>query len=475
MYDVLIVGGGITGTLLARELSRYQLKIALVEKENDIACGTTMANSAIVHTGYDPEDDTLKALLNVRGAKMYEALCKELGCHYKQVGAFVAACGKEEEEKLVVLKDRAIRRKIEVEEVSGDKARDMEPALNENITKALYFPTTAVIYPWEVALAACEVAVKNGMDLYLNQEVKGIIKNDNFYTVSTDKQTFEAKLVVNAAGVYAEAIYRMVSDTPNFTITPKKGEYYVLDNGQPFVKHICFPVPGPKGKGILGLPTLHENTLFGPNNITVQDAGDVSTDSVGLAEVKAGVNKLFHNPPFNQSIRTFAGLRPSSDRGDFIIEEAPDVEGFINVAGIESPGLASAPAIAQYTVETILSKKLECKENPKAVMGQPSYPVLRELSREERNALIQKNPLYGRVICRCVEVSEGEMLDAIHRTIGAKDIKGMKKRVSSGFGRCQGGFCEPRVMGILSRELGIPFEEVTYDGEGSRILLKENR
>ena len=430
MYDVVIIGAGITGTMLARKLSAYDIKIALIDKENDIANGATMANSAIIHTGYDPKDGTLMAELNVKGARAYEELCRQLGCKYKKVGAYIAACGKEEEAHLDILADRAKRRDIPFRFIDADEARKQEPALSQNVTRVLDLYTTAVVYPWEIAIACAEVAKIAGM----------------------------------------------VSSNVGFHITPRRGEYYVLDKDADIVRHIIFPVPSKeKGKGVLAVPTVYGNTLIGPNSDYVDDPEDNGTSDDGLAYVRGNISKTLVDVPLYRSIRTFAGLRPSSSAGDFVIEELSDAEGFVNAACIESPGLASAPAIADYIIGKFISKRLELREKSGAVMGRKAPLIMAELSPEERSEAIKKEPLYGKIICRCEQISEGEIIDCIRRPCGARSVKGVKKRVRPGMGRCQGGFCEPKVVEILARELGIDPTEVLLDPCGSNILVEVNR
>ncbi|MBR1724916.1 MAG: NAD(P)/FAD-dependent oxidoreductase, partial [Ruminococcus sp.] len=454
MYDVVIIGAGITGTMLARKLSAYDLKVALIDKENDIANGATMANSAIIHTGYDPADGTLMAKLNVAGANAYEQLCADLGCKYKTVGAYISACGDEEERHLDVLADRARRRGIPYRFVDMEEARKEEPNLSQNVTRVLDFYTTAVVYPWEIAIACAEVAVGNGVELYLNSPCEAIDKTDNGYIVRTPERELECKLVVNAAGVYAEKIAKMVSGEVSFHITPRRGEYYVLDKDADFVRHIIFPVPSKeKGKGVLAVPTVFGNTLIGPNSDYVDEPDDNGTSDDGLAYVRGNISKTLDNVPLYRSIRTFAGLRPSSSAGDFVIEEAPDAAGFVNAACIESPGLASAPGVADYIIGQFISKRLDLTPDDSAVMSRQAPLTMEELSAEERSEAIKNDPLYGRMICRCEQISEGEIVDCIRRPCGARTVKGVKKRVRPGMGRCQGGFCEPKVLEILAREL----------------------
>ncbi len=470
MYDIIIIGAGIVGTILAKDLSQFHCKVALLDKENDVANGATNANSAIIHTGYDPEDNTLKAKLNVEGARMYESLCRQLYCKYKTVGAFIVACSEEEEKHLDVLADRAIRRNIPFEWLSGDQAREKEKNLSPSVTKALDFYTTAIVYPWQIAEACAEVAVNNGVNLLLNHEVIGIDTNQDYYTVHTNSGDLETKLIINASGICADQIHKMVTDEIQYEMQPKRGEYYVLDNDISFAEHIIFSVPSKKGKGVLAVPTVYGNTLLGPN---AEEQEDTSTSRDGLAYVKENIQKTMCNVPYQKVIRTFAGLRPSSTSKDFIIEEV--VPNFIDVASIESPGLASAPAIAKYVIDNFISKKISLEKNPDATQTRKKPVVMCELNDAEKNEMIQKNPLYGKIICRCESISEQEIIDCIHKPVGARSVKGVKKRVRPGMGRCQGGFCEPYVLEILARELNLSPLEVLQDGQHSNILLEENR
>lgn len=474
MYDIVIIGAGITGTMLAKDLSRYQLKVAVIDKENDIADGATMANSAIVHTGYDPEDGTMKAKMNVAGARLYEQLCRDLHCVYRRVGAFIAASGEEEEKVQAVLADRAERRGIPHEWLTGDAARQLEPNLNESITRVLSFPTTAIIYPWEVAIACMQVAVGNGVSLFLDAPCTGIRRIEGGYSVETPAQTLDTRFVINAAGISADRIYAMVGK-PDFTMRPRRGEYFVLDSNVHYVSHVIFPVPSAKGKGVLAVPTVYGNTLIGPNSEYLTGTVDNGSSYQGLDFVRASIAKTMRNVPLNKAIRTFAGLRPSSSSSDFIIAEAPDAPGFINVASIESPGLASAPGISRYVIDELLAPKLELKENPNAVMTRPEPVVMSRLTDTEKAEKIRENPQYGKIICRCEQISEGEIVDCIHAVCGARSVKGVKKRVRPGMGRCQGGFCEPRVVEILARELKESPLDVVLDGTESKILEGRNR
>lgn len=476
MYDIIIIGAGINGSFIAHELSKLKCSVLLIDKNGDIADGASMANSAIVHSGHDPKPGSLKARLNVRGNRMYPDICKELGVEYKNCSAFVVATDEEESKILDRLLIQSKDREIPCIDMSGEKARELEPNLSKNVIRALELPTTGIIYPWQVAIALVEEAMLNGLELRLNEEVTGIEKIDDYYKVSTQDGSYEAKYIVNVAGVHADDIYGMaLGDDPAFHITARRGEYYVLDEmKKPHVSRVIYPVPGPNGKGILVVPTIHNNILLGPNSESILDKEANCTTAKALSYVKEGVNKTVDNIPFDKVIRTFSGLRPTGDTGDFVIEESDKLQNFINVACIESPGLASAPAIAEYVIEELMASKwtFEIKES---YTHRKPYKVMSSLSLEERNELIKENPAFGDMVCRCCYVSRGEIEDVIDRMAGAKTVKGVKKRIGPGMGRCQGGFCEPLVVDILSKKLGIDACEVKLDSKASVILMDRTK
>ena len=478
-YDVIIIGAGIIGSFIAHRLSKKECRVLVIDKNADVADGATMANSAIVHSGHDPKPGTLKAMLNVRGNRMYPDICKELGVTYKQVSAFVVATDETEKEKLQALFAQAKEREIPASVISGDKARELEPNLSDSVIEALELPTTGIIYPWEVAIALMEEAVLNGTELLLEEHVSGICKTENGFLVKTVKGTYESHYVINAAGVYADDIYNMLLNSMGrkaevpYSITPRRGEYYVLDKMEkPLVNRVIYPVPGPMGKGVLVVPTTHGNILLGPNAEEIEEKDGVNTTADALAFVKKNVGKTVKNIPFDKVIRTFAGLRPTPDIGDFRIEESKEADGFVNVAGIESPGLASAPAIAEYVCENVMKEKFIYPDKAEYKKRIPQV-ILSRLSEDEKNLLVKENPDYGQIVCRCEQVSKGEIIDAIRRPVGAKTVKGVKKRVRPGMGRCQGGFCEPYVVDILAAELGISPLEVRLAGEKSVMLMEE--
>lgn len=468
MFDVLIIGAGITGSLIAHRLSKKTLTVCLLDKNNDVSCGASKANSAIIHSGHDPKPGTLKARFNVEGNRMYPELCKELKVAYNPIGAYVVSCSTEENDVLERLIQQTKERDIPYDVISGEELRKIEPNIVENVIKALWLPTTGIITPWEVCIAAVETAMENGLTLGLNEEVKKIINHEDYFVVKTQNKEYKARLVINCAGVYADKISGMISSTP-YHITAKKGEYYVLDKlKNPLVSHIIYPIPTKKGKGVLAVPTIHKNTLIGPNSKPIEDKEDVST-SDDLSYVSKNISKILKYVPFNKVIHTYSGLRPSGDTHDFYIQEDEKIKNFIHVGCIESPGLASAPAIAKYVVEQLVYPKFEV-EDKKTYIPRKAHIIFSQLSDEEKMELVEKNSEYGQMICRCEKVSLAEIKDVIHRKCGATTVDGIKRRVRPGMGKCQGGFCEPLIVSILAKELGCSIEEVCKEERNSNIV-----
>lgn len=472
--DIAIIGSGIAGTMIARTLAKYNLDITVFDKENDVADGTTMANSAIVHSGYDPEPGSNKAKYNVAGNKMYKQICDEMDVEFKQIGSLTVAMTDEELQTIVGLMERAKANDVPVELLSPEAVLDMEPNLIKTVKGALYAPTAGIVSPYQLAVALMENAMDNGVQLALSHEVLGIKQEDGGYTIQTHKGTYWAKVIINCAGVYADRIHNMVAE-PSFTIRPRRGQYFVLDNTvEGFVNHVIFPCPSDKGKGVLLTPTVHGNVLIGPNAEYIDDKEGVQVTGDGLAYVKAHAHLVVEDVPYHKVIRSFAGLRASSDRHDFIIEEAKDAKGFIDVAGIESPGLASAPAIA-LEVERLIGNMMPLDLKADYIGRRQATVEFGKLSEADKQAWIEKDPRYGNIVCRCERITEGEIVDAIHRHAGGRTVKGIKKRVRPGMGRCQGGFCEPLVVEILARELEIDMMDVLYDGENSNVLIAETK
>ena len=472
MYDVVVIGGGVVGGMIARSLSRYELSICILEKANDVAMGATKANSAIVHAGFDAKEGSLKALLNVRGSKMMEQVCSELGVKYQRNGSLVIGFNDEDRATVEALVERGIKNGVEgVRLVEKDELKALEPNISNNATCALYAPTGAIVCPYELCIASIGNAMDNGAELKVEFEVASIEKDGGEYVITSAKgETVRAKYIVNAAGVFSDKIAKMVGDD-SFTVHPRRGEYILLDREcGGIVKHTIFRTPSKMGKGILVSPTVDGNLLLGPTSVDMEDKGDKSTTPEGLAKVikECGENIEGGVPVGGKSITSFCGLRSVGSTGDFIINFG--AENFVNCAGIESPGLSSAPAIAEYVCDMLAENGLELNEkadfNP---IREPKHHF-REASVEEKNEIIKKDPSYGRIICRCETVSEGEILDAIRSNPPARDIDGVKRRTRSGMGRCQGGFCGPYVMELIAKERNVAFESVTKSG-GESVMV----
>lgn len=478
MYDVLIIGAGITGASIAMELSKYRLKIAWLDKNNDVAMETSKANSGIVHSGYDPKSGTQMAKMNVLGAKLYKELAPKLRIHYQQIGSLVVGRNEQDLRVIQELFKRGIANGVEkLEILSGQALRDIEPNLHEDVQFALYSPTAAIISPWEACLAFAQTAVQNGVSLFLNERVNSITRGSGFYSVYTAKLHLKTRYVFNCAGVYADEIFRMInqSEEEDFSTEPVKGSYYLLDKSQGHViKHVVFPTPGPHGKGVLVSPTVHGNLIVGPDAVSdIQDKEDCTVSSDSLNYVRESSEMITDKISFRDNIRNFAGIR-SKIRGkqDFLIVESKANPGFINFAGIQSPGLSCGPAFGVHAVELLKKAGCHLEEKPD-FMYIPLKHYLKELTIDEINRYIRENPLYGRIVCRCEQISEGEIVDAIHLPIGATTVDGVKRRTNAGMGRCQGGFCSPKVLDILKRELGCKATDICQDGPGSYIVAEE--
>lgn len=473
-YDVLIIGAGIVGSSIAFELSKYDLKVAVVEKENDVSLGTTKANSGIVHAGYDPRPGTTMARLNVLGNKMYAELAPKLNVHYKKIGSLVI--GRNDKDKALI--EELFRRGKEngVPELSiidKDEIRKIEPNLNEDITVALLAKSAAIVSPWEMCLALMENAVRNGVELYLNSEVKEIKKENDSFIVLSDKRSFEARFVINAAGLYSDKVNTLATGKDDFSIVPIKGEYYLLDKNQgKCVNHVIFQTPNELGKGVLVSQTVHGNLIVGPNaSYELKNKDDVSVTQEALDYIRKASAISCSKVNFRDNIRNFSGVRATiSGLDDFIIGESKEVKGFINFAGIKSPGLTCGPAFGIEAKDILLKLGLPFIEKKEfSIVPLPKF--FNEMSKEEIDNKIKENPLYGRIVCRCETVSEGQIIDALHRPIVVPSIDAIKRRTNAGMGRCQGGFCGPKVLEIIKRELNLKATDIKQDKEGSNIVF----
>lgn len=475
MLDVIVIGAGVMGAAVSRELSKYKLNIMVLDKENDVSNGTSKANSAIVHAGYDAKEGTLMAKYNVLGAGMYEDLCKEIGAPYKNVGSYVLAFSEEERKHIEKLYQRGLTNGVpQMEILEKDEILRREPNINKNVVAALYAGSAGIVGPWEFTIKLLENAALNGTEVLVDAEVSNIEKlQDSYKVILKDGRSFETKVVINAAGVYADKINDMVSKN-HFEIHPRIGEYYVLDKVQgKLTNSVLFQCPTIMGKGILVTKTVHGNIMVGPTAEDVESKDYVGTTAHGLEDIRRQAEKTISGINYRDSIRNFTGIRAESSTGDFIIGEVNDAPNFFNIAGTKSPGLSSAPAIG-VDVAKMVVEKLGAVKKEEFKQNKPQIHFI-ELSPEEKAEVIKKDPRYGRIICRCESITEGEIVDVIHRMVGARTVDGVKKRCRPGTGRCQGGFCGPRVQEILARELGKELNEIVLDKKGAYILTTETK
>ena len=475
MYDVIIIGAGVSGAATARELSRYKVNACVIEKEEDVCCGTSKANSAIVHAGYDAATGSLMAKLNVRGNQMMEQLAKDLDFPFKKNGSLVVCLHEEDMPNLQALYDRGVANGVkDLRILNREELRAMEPNISDDAYAALYAPTAGIVCPFNLNIAMAENACVNGVEFKFDTEVTGLHPIEGGWAIETNQGTFETKYVVNAAGIYADKLHNMVS-AKKIHITPRRGDYCLLDKtAGNLVSKTIFALPGKFGKGILVAPTVHGNLILGPTAIDIEDKEGTNTTREGLDQVIAKCGMNVKNIPMRSVITSFAGLRAHEDGHEFLIGELEDAPGFIDCAGIESPGLTSSPAIGEMVAE-ILREKLNLEKNENFVATRKGVLDPDALSKEERIELIRKNLAYGNIICRCEMITEGEILDAIHRPLGAKSLDGVKRRTRAGMGRCQAGFCSPRTMEILARERHVSMFDITKSGGDSKIVVGTNK
>ena len=474
MYDIIIIGAGVVGGLIARALSRYKLDICILEKENDVAMGATKANSAIVHAGFDAKEGSLKAKLNVRGSEMMENICKELGVKYRNNGSLVIGFDDEDRKTVQALVERGKANGVkEVRLIEKEQLKALEPNISDNATCALYAPTGAIVCPYDLTVAAIGNAMDNGADLKCNFKVTGITAVDEGYRVTSENDAVMGRLVINCAGVYSDEIAKMIGDD-SFRIHARRGEYILLDKEcGDLVSHTIFRTPSRMGKGILLTPTVDGNLLAGPTSVDIEDKDDTKTTAQGFADIIKKAKENVTDIPFGKTITSFCGLRSVGSTGDFIINSPK--KNYINVAGIESPGLSASPAIAEYVVEMVRETGILLEEDPTFDPVRESMHAFREASLEEKNKMIQNNSSYGRIVCRCETVTEGEILDAIRRNPKATDLDGVKRRTRAQMGRCQGGFCSPYITELLAKEMGIAYEQVTKFGGNSLINISKTK
>ncbi len=486
-FDYIIIGGGVVGAMIARWLSRYEGSILLIEKQADIGMGCSSANTAIVHAGYDPVPGSLKALMNVRGNPMWDQLAGELNFAFERRGDYVVAIGDEEIPLVEKLMEQGRQNGVPgMKMLNGAEVRAREKLINPEVSGALWASTGGICDPFQVTVAAAENAVMNGARVMLDTAFEDfIMEGTRIIGVRTNRGDFYARWVINSAGIYSDEVMHKAGVRPEFFIKARRGEYYVFDRADVQIENVLFPVPSSKGKGILVTTTLHENTIVGPNANVIDDKEDSGTTKEGLDELAEGAKKLIPSLNLRYAIATFAGLRPMGNgptktpglnyNNDYIIEIPENVQGLVNLGGIESPGLTSSPAIAEMVVDLLRDAGETLVEKKDWDPIRPARPRFRNMTHKQRQLLCEMDPHFGRVICRCENITEGEIIAEIHAPIPAVTYDAIKRRTWLGTGRCQGGFDMPRVVNILSRELGIPLTEVTKRGSGSEYLFRPTK
>jgi glycerol-3-phosphate dehydrogenase len=473
MYDVVIIGSGIIGAMIARELSKYELNICILEKENDVACGSTKANSAIVHAGFDAKEGTLKAKLNVLGSQLMEQICKDLGVKYINNGSLVLGFNDDDFTTIKTLYERGINNGVEgLQILDYETLHKLEPNVSKNALYALYAPTGAITCPYELTIACVGNAMDNGTILKCNFDVKTISKVEDYYVINSESECVKTKFVINAAGIYSDTVAKMIGDN-SFTISPRRGEYILLDKDcGNTVGCTIFKTPSKMGKGILVSPTVDGNLLLGPTSVDIVDKDNKNTTDEGFAQILKLSNEYVENINTRAVITSFCGLRSVGSTGDFIINSPND--GFINVAGIESPGLSASPAIALY-VKDLLQSQLNLIPKDHYISTRKSMTYFKDASIEEKNAIIKNDPTFGRIICRCETVTEGEILEALRTNPKPTDLDGIKRRTRAQMGRCQGGFCIPYIVKLISQENGLSMEQVTKNGYKSELIVSKTK
>lgn len=468
MYDLAVIGAGVIGAMIARFASAYDLKICLIEKEDDVCMGASKANSGIVHAGFDAKEGSLKAKLNVRGSEMMKDVAKDLGVKYQNNGSLVIGFGDEDRKTIELLYERGLKNGVkELKILDSDQLHQIEPNVSKDAVCALLAPTGAIVCPYELNIAAVGNAMDNGAELRLGFEVKDIKKIPDGYRIISEGESIDAKYVVNAAGIYADKIAKMVGDS-SFDITARKGEYILLDKecGN-IVSHTIFRTPTKMGKGILITPTVDGNLLTGPTSENTDNKEDKTTSMQGISQIIKQAGDDVKKISFAKSITSFCGLRAAGNTGDFIINSP--FKGFINAAGIESPGLSASPAIGEYIIEMLKKSGLVLNKKKNYNPKRKSMSYFRDASIQQKNEIIKKDKRFGHIICRCEGISEGEIIEAIHTNPIPSDLDGIKRRTRAQMGRCQGGFCMPYIIELLEKELGISYDSVTKSGDSSYI------
>ena len=470
--DVVIIGAGAVGSALARELSKYQLDVTVVEKNSDIGGDSSKSNSAIIHTGYDAAPGTLESQLVVAANPMYDEICRDLDIPFKRIGAVLPAFTDEQMEQLPAIKHKAMMNRVyDVYYKTREELLEMEPELNPEVKGGLYIPRESIIDPFLFCIALAENAADNGVHFMLATKVIGIEQKDGAVTmVKTDKGDIECKYVINAAGLYCDEVASFVGKN-TYTVTPRKGQFYILDKKTSCqVRMIVLPIPTKITKGKLMCPTMHGNMLVGPTAEDMLDKTDKSTNAEGLESIATEVRRMIPRVNLRDTITQYSGLRAQRNPEGLNIDMYDDLKGYVNISGVRSTGLTNSVAVASYVVDLLIQAGMVATPKENFIKTRKGTPHFADMSAEEKAALIAADPRYGNVICRCETITEGQIVDAIHRTLGATTVDGVKRRVRAGMGRCQGGFCGPRVIEIIARELGISPDEVCKNDKGSEML-----
>ena len=475
--DVVVIGAGAVGCAIARELSKYSIKVTVVDKNEDVGGDASKSNSAIIHTGYDASPDTLESQLVVAANPMYDELVKDLDVPFSRIGAILPAFTDEQFEKLPSIKEKAFKNRVyDVEFKTGEELLKMEPNLNPEVKGGLYIPRESIIDPFIYVQALAENAYANGVEFMLKTKVTDIVVEDGkVKKVVTTKGEIETKYVINSAGLYCDDIAQMVGKA-EYKVVARKGQFYILDkNTSCQVERIVLPIPTKITKGKLMCPTIHGNMLVGPTAEDQESKTDKSTTAEGLESIAKDVRNLVPNVNLRDTITQYCGLRPNRNPEGLHVDTYEDLGGYVNLSGVRSTGLTLSVAMGKYVVQTMMNigAKLTLKDN--FITKRKGIVKFSEQTREVQDKLIKENPLYGNIVCRCETITEAEIMDAIHRPLGAKSVDAVKRRVRAGMGRCQGGFCGPKVIEILSRELGVPATEITKNQDGSNMVTGKTR
>ena len=479
-YDVVIIGAGISGAITAYQIAKYNVKAAVIEAGIDVASGSTRANSAIVHAGYDAKEGSLKAKLNVRGCELMGPLTAQLGVSYNRCGSLVIGYTDADLEHLKLLKARGEANGVpDLEIINAEQLHALEPMVSKEAKFALWAPSAGIVCPYDLAYALCENAASNGVKFYFESKATKITRDGTNYVISCGKKKLKAKYVVNCAGLFVDEVAGLLGEKLPFDIIPRRGEYMLLDKAEhKTASHTLFVTPSEKGKGILVSPTVDGNVIVGPNANVVDSKLDTSVTEEGLEEITEGAKHIVPGVNLDATITTFAGVRATPTSGDFYIQESEKFKNFIHVAGIESPGLASSPAIGEYVLDILKNCGLELTQREEYIATRtkngnckPFYAM----SEEERVEAINKDPRYAKVICRCEMVTEGDIIDAIHRPIPAHTVDMVKRRTRAGMGRCQGNYCRARIAELIAQEYDIKLSDVKKFSSNSNLLFGKTK